>query len=105
MGDFLGPKNPTMEIFISNLVSTCYGKKWAGQIEKCWQVYLGEKEGARLSAKHNTFIHDAENFGLVHLLERYSVKDATTEQKLVNCHAVHDIATHKKRRVCVTIKN
>ena len=26
------------------------------------------------------------------------------EQKLANCHAVYDVATYKKRRVCVTIK-
>ena len=80
------------------------GKK-LGPIEKCRQVYIGEKEGKKLSAKQNTFGHDAENFGLVHLLETYSVKDSTMEQKLANCHALHDIASHKNRRVCVTIKN
>ena len=26
------------------------------------------------------------------------------EQELANCHAVYDVATYKKRRVCVTIK-
>ena len=26
------------------------------------------------------------------------------EQVVANCHAVYDIATYKKRRVCVTIK-
>ena len=26
------------------------------------------------------------------------------EQEIANCHAVYDIATCKKRRVCVTIK-
>ena len=26
------------------------------------------------------------------------------EQERANCHAVYDVATYKKRRVCVTIK-
>ena len=26
------------------------------------------------------------------------------EQELANCHTVYDVATYKKRRVCVTIK-
>ena len=73
------------------------------QIEKTHQVYLGEK-GERISAIRNTVIHDAENLGLVPLLEPNSDKDSTMQQELANCHAVYDIATYKKRRVCVTIK-
>ena len=57
-----------------------------------------------ISAIRNTVIHDAENLGLVPVLEPYSDKDSTMEQELANCHAVYDVATYKKRRVCVTIK-
>ena len=79
-------------------------KNESGQIEKTQQVHLGEKEGERISAIRNTVIHDAENLGLVPVLEPYSDKDSTMEQELANCHAVYDVATYKKRRVCVTIK-
>ena len=71
--------------------------------KKNQQVYLGEK-GERISAKWNTVTRDAENLGLVRLLESYSVKDSTMEQELAHCHAVYDIATYKKRKMCVTIK-
>ena len=79
-------------------------KNESGQIEKTQQVYLGEKERERISAIRNTVIHDAENLGLVPVLEPYSEKDSTMEQELANCHAVYDVAKNKKRRVCVTIK-
>ena len=68
------------------------------------QVYFGEKEGERISAIRNAVIHDAENFGLVPVLEPYFDKDLTMEQEFANCHAVYDVATYKKRRVCLTIK-
>ena len=79
-------------------------KNESGQIEKTQQVYLGEKEGGRILAIRNTVIYDAENLGLVPVLEPYSDKDSTMEQELANCHAVYEVATYKKRRVCVTIK-
>ena len=79
-------------------------KNESGQIEKTQQVYLGENEGERTSAIRNTVIHNAENLGLVPVLEPYSDKDSTMEQELANCRAVYDVATYKKRRVCVTIK-
>ena len=79
-------------------------KNESGQIEKTQQLYHGEKEGERISAIWNTVIHDAENFGLVSVLESYSDKDSSMEQELANCHAVYDVATYKKRKVCVTIK-
>ena len=79
-------------------------KNESGQIEKTQQVYLGEKEGERISAIRNTVIHDAENLGLVPVLEPYSDKDSTMKQELANCHAVYDVATYKKRKVCATIK-
>ena len=79
-------------------------KNESGQIEKTQQVYFGEKEGERISAIRNTVIHDAENLGLVPVWEFYSDKDSTMEQELANCHAVYDVATYKKRRMCVTIK-
>ena len=76
-------------------------KKGSGQIEKTQQ---GENEGEGISAIRNTVVHNAENLGLVPVLEPYSEKDSTMEQELANCHAVYDVATYKKRRVCVTIK-
>ena len=79
-------------------------KDESGQIEKTQQVYLGEKEGERVSAIRNTVIHDAQNLDLVPVLEPYFDKDSTMEQELANCHTVYDVATYKKRRVCVTIK-
>ena len=72
--------------------------------KKTQQVYLGEKERERTSAVRNTVFHDAENLGSVSVLERYSDNDSTMEQELANCHEVYDVATYKKRRVCVTIK-
>ena len=67
-------------------------------------MYLGEKEGERISAIRNTVIHDAENLGLVPVLESYSDKDSTMEQEFANCLAVYDVATYKVRRVCVKIQ-
>ena len=57
-----------------------------------------------VTAIRNTTIHDAENLGLVPLLEPYSDKDSTMEQELANCYAVYDRARLKKRSACVTIK-
>ena len=81
-------------------------KNESGQIEKTQPVYLGEKEGERISAirKKGKEYHAAENLGLVPVLKPYSDKDSTMEQELANCHAVYDIATNKKRRGCATIK-
>ena len=67
-------------------------------------VYLGEKEGEAISAIRNTFIHIAENLGLVPLLELTSDKQSTMEQELTNCNKVYDIATYNRRQVCVMIK-
>ena len=75
-----------------------------GQIEKSQQVYDGEKEGERISAIWNHITHDAEDFGLVPILEPYSDKNSTMEQQFANCHVVCDIALYKKKRVYVTIK-
>ena len=59
------------------------------------------KKGERLSAKRNTVVHNAENLGLVPVLEPYSDKDSTMEQEFANCHAVYDVATYRKRK-CVS---
>ena len=74
------------------------------QFEKKQQVYLGEKEGKTISAIRNTVIHDAENFGLVAVLEITSYKESTMEQELANCNKVYDIASYNRKQVCVTIK-
>ena len=79
-------------------------EKWNGKNQKTQQVYLSENEGERIAAIRNTVIHDAESFGLVPVLEPYSDKDSTMEQKLANCHTVYDVTTYKKRRLCVKIK-
>ena len=75
-----------------------------GQLEKRQQVYLGEKEGEAITAIRNTVIHDAENLGLVPILELTSDKESTMDQELANCNKVYDIATYNRRQVCVTIK-
>ena len=74
------------------------------QLEKRQQVYLGEKEGETISAIRNTVIHDAENVGLVPILELISDKESTMDQELANCNKVYTIATYNRRQVCVTIK-
>ena len=52
----------------------------------------------------NTVIHDAENIGLVPILELNSDNESTMDQELANCNKVYDIATYNRRQVCVTIK-
>ena len=81
-----------------------FKKNELGQLEKRQQVYLGEKEGEAISAIRNTVIHDAENLGLVPILELTSDKESTMNQELANCNKVYDIATFNRRQVCVTIK-
>ena len=81
-----------------------FKKNELGQLEKRQQVYLGEKEGETISAIRNTVIHDAENLGLVPILELTSDKESTMDQELANCNKVYDIATYNRRQVCVTIK-
>ena len=70
-----------------------FKKNELGQLEKRQQVYLGEKEGEAISAIRNTVIHDAENLGLVPILELTSDKESTMDQELANCNKVYDIAT------------
>ena len=104
LGYFLVPKTYIGKIYFE----PCFQflkKNESGRIENYQQIYLGEKEGENISPKRNTIIHDADKLGLNTLLEPYSDKDSTMEQKLANCHAVYDIAIYKKRRVCATIKN
>ena len=81
-----------------------FKKNELGQLEKRQQFYLGEKEGEAISTIKNTVIHDAENLGLVPILELTSDKESTMDQKLANCNNVYDIATYNRRQVCVTIK-
>ena len=102
LGDFLGPKNPLTKKFTLNLASNCW-RKWIGTNRENPPSLSWRKRRKDISNR-NTVIHDAENLGLVPLLEPNSDKDSTMEQELANCHAVYDIATYKKRRVCVTIK-
>ena len=57
-----------------------FKKNELGQFEKRQQVYLGEKEA--ISAIRNTVIHDAENLGLVPILELTSDKESTMDCQL-----------------------
>ena len=82
-----------------------FKKNEFGQLEKRQQVYLGEKEGQAISAMKNTVNHDAENLGIVPILELTSDKESTMDQELANCNKVYDIATYNRRHVSVTIKN
>ena len=75
-----------------------------GQLEIIQLVHLGEKEGDGISAIKKTIIHDAENLGLVHILELISDKESTMDQELANCNKMYDIATYNRRQVWVTIK-
>ena len=59
-----------------------FKKNELGQLEKRQQVYLGEKEGEAISAIRNTVIHDAENLGLVPILELTSEKESTRIRSL-----------------------
>ena len=81
-----------------------FKKNELGQLEKRQQVYLGEKEGEAISAIGNTVFHDAENLGLVPILELTSDQESTMDQELASFNKVYDIATYKRRQVCVTIK-
>ena len=75
-----------------------------GQIEKRQQVYPGEKEGEAISTITNTVIHNAENLGLVAILDLTSDKDSSMDHELANCNKVFDITSYNRRPVCVTIK-
>ena len=81
-----------------------FKKNELGQLEKRQQVYHDEKEGEAISAIRSTVIHDAENLGLVPILELTSDKESTMDQELANCNKVYDIEIYNRRQVCVTIK-
>ena len=97
------PKILQGEIYVQ-LCFQLFKKNEFGQIEKRQQVHFGEKEGEAISAIRNTVIHDAENLGLVPILELTSGKDSTMDRELTNCNEVYDIATYNRRQVYVTIK-
>ena len=73
MGESLGSKNPTTEKKYFGPCFQLLKKNELGQIEKSQQVYLGEKEGEKISAIRNTVIYDAENLGLVPVLEPFLI--------------------------------
>ena len=59
---------------------------------------------AKISAIRNTVILDAENLGLVPLLELTSDKGSTMDQELANCNKLYDIAIFNRRQNFLTIK-
>ena len=98
------PKNLQRKILLRTLPPIA-NLKW---IVRDWKIpaSLFWRRGWRMViSNENTVFQDAENLGIVPLLEPYSDKDSNIEQELANCQALYDIATYKKRRVCVTIKN
>ena len=65
---------------------------------------FGGKEGEAFSAIRNSVLRDAENFGLVPILELNSDNESTRDQALAHCNKMYDIAIFNKIEVCVTIK-
>ena len=97
------PKNLPGESLFWTLFSTVQ-ENWVGIFRKSQLVYLGKKEREAISAIRITVIQDAENLGIVPILEVTSDKESTTDHELANCSNVFDIATYKRRQICVTIK-
>ena len=97
------PKNLPGESLFWTLFSTVQ-ENWVGIFRKSQLVYLGKKEREAISAIRITVIQDAESLGIVLILEVTSDKESTTDHELANCSNVFDIATYKRRQVCVTIK-
>ena len=86
-----------------NVIGTVFSivkKNDFGQSEKSQLVYLSEKEGEAISAIRNSVIHDAENLGLLPIIEAKSGKGSTMDQELDICNRVYEIATYNMRRVC-----
>ena len=62
---------------MGNLIWTVlasFEEKWIGTTRKTQHVYLGEKEGERISAMRNTISHWAGNIGLEPIYESKSGK-------------------------------
>ena len=76
----LGPKLWLYETAWSQKLKQFIQEKRVGTTRKRQQVYLGENEGEAISAIRNHDIHDAENLGLVPLLELTSDKESTMHQ-------------------------
>ena len=72
-----------------------FQEKWIGTTRKTQHVYLGEKEGERISAMRNTMIQGAENLKLEPIYDFKSDKESTMDQVLVICNRAYDIATLK----------
>ena len=68
-------------------------QKKLGHLEKAQQVYLGEKERERISAKRNTVIHEAKNIELDSTSEAKFGKESTMDQVHDICSRVYEIAT------------
>ena len=100
------PKTLHRKVFFKPCFQLLQKKNKCRQIEKkkSSKFIFGEKEWEKISTIRKTVIHDAENLGLVPVLEPFSDKNSTMEHELANCHAVYDVAIHKKRRVSITIK-
>ena len=76
LGDLVGSKNSKREKFIF--------------LEKRQQAYLVEKDWETISAIWRTGTNDAENLGIVPILELTSDKESTMDQELAFCNKVYD---------------
>ena len=101
MGDLLGPKHPTSgKLFLSPAFNYSRKMSWDNSKKDSKSILVKKK----ISAIGNTVIHDAENIGLVPILELTSEKESTMDRELVNCNKVYDIATYNTRQNGVTIE-
>ena len=81
------PKNLPGESLFWTLFSTVQ-ENWVWTFRKSQLVYLGKKEREAISAIRITVIQDAENLGIVPILEVTSDKESTTDHELANCSNV-----------------
>ena len=78
-------------------------------LEKQSEILVAKEEYEKLIDFFPSFLYYVETFKKTFIILTKALKkktfrkDSTMEQELVNCHAVHDVATEKKRRMCVTI--
>ena len=79
-------------------------KNESGQIEKPSKSILVKKKGKGYQQYGILLFTMLKTLDSFLYCNPILTKDSTMEQELANCHAVYDVATYKKRRVCVTIK-
>ena len=81
-----------------------FKKTELGQLEKKTCISWWKREGEAVSLVENSVIHNAENIGLVLILDFNSEKESTLDQELANCNKMFDIAAYIRWQLFVTIK-